>query len=77
VQVRKSEIRKFLMINPLIGNPQISLVSQSANLQEKISVSDLDPHWSASNIYILSPQIGGFAIFRTYFRTAQLWLKDT
>ncbi len=30
VPVRKSQIRKFLMINPQIANPKISLVSQSA-----------------------------------------------
>jgi hypothetical protein len=49
--VRKSQIYIFVVINPEIANPKISLVSQSANPQvckEKIRVSDPDPHWFAS-----------------------------
>jgi hypothetical protein len=59
--ILQSQIRKFVMINPQMANPQISLVSQStdANPQisickEKVSVSDPDPHWFVLiRIYIL------------------------
>ncbi len=56
VKIRKSQIRKLVMINPQFANPQISLVSQSANrksanLQGKSSISD--PHWFASNTFLL------------------------
>jgi hypothetical protein len=54
--VRKSPIRKFVLINPQITNPKIPLWSQFANskyanLLEKNSVSDPDPHWFASNTF--------------------------
>jgi hypothetical protein len=57
VMVHKSQIRKFVMINPQIADPQISLVShstniESANLQGKGSVSDPDPHRFTSNIFL-------------------------
>jgi hypothetical protein len=53
VPFRKSQIRKFVMINPQIVNPQISMVSQSPNgisSKENSGVSDPDPHWFASAI---------------------------
>jgi hypothetical protein len=56
VLVRKSQIRKFVLINPQIANPQISLVSQSANskpasLQGKKQCFRSKPHWLAPNIF--------------------------
>ncbi len=60
-QIRESnpQIRKFVMINPQNVNPQISLVSQSANrksanLQGKKQCflsRSADPHWFASNFF--------------------------
>jgi hypothetical protein len=43
--IPQSQIRKFVMINP-----QLSLVSQSANRNPQICKED--PHWFASNIFL-------------------------
>ncbi len=57
VLVRKSQIRRFVMINPQIANPKISLMFQSPNrksAKENSSVSGPDPHWFAYAIIIYS-----------------------
>ncbi len=46
------EIRKFIMLNPQILNPQIFFVSQSANRK---SANNPDLHWFAYNTAILLP----------------------
>jgi hypothetical protein len=43
VPVQKSQIHKFVIINPQIANPQIC--------KRKSNVSDPDPHLFASNIF--------------------------
>jgi hypothetical protein len=45
VPVQKSQIHKFVMINPQIANPQIC--------KRKNNVSDPDPPWLLSNIFFL------------------------
>jgi hypothetical protein len=54
VPVQKSQIRKFVMINPQIENPQFPW-SPSPHLRKfgKSSVSDPEPHWFASSIFFL------------------------
>jgi hypothetical protein len=51
--VHKFQIRKFLMINLQMANPQI--------WRENISASDPDLHWFASNI-IFSPSLVYFRL---------------
>jgi hypothetical protein len=58
VPVRKSQIRKFVTINPQLANPQISLVSpvrksQIRKLASKMQCSDLDLHSFASNTFLI------------------------
>jgi hypothetical protein len=54
--VHKSQIRKFVMINPQIAFPQISLGPTPHEYRirkfERKSVSDLDPHRFNSNIFL-------------------------
>jgi uncharacterized protein YneF (UPF0154 family) len=56
VPVSKSQMRKYVMINPKIANPQISLVSQSANRKSSNSprrnVSNSHLHWFALGIFL-------------------------